>query len=103
MHAVLRWHVLRYGLGTKKLIDDEAIKKLIITTLPYYSDYLEKFGPDSYYYILDALETKLLQEIQQMLSGGEADQASIKQAAEILRESTTVFKQVNVAENTAQL
>lgn len=101
MHAVLRWHVLRYGLGTKKLIDDEVIKKLIITALPYYSDYLEKFGPDCYHYILDALETKLLQEIQQMLSGAETDQASIQQAAEILRKSSAVFEQVTEVQNTA--
>lgn len=93
MHAVLRWQVLRFGLGANKLIDDEAIKKLILTALPYYTEYLEKFGPDSYYYVLDALETKLLQEIQQMLSGVEADQASIKQAAEILRASSVVSNQ----------
>lgn len=97
-HALLRCHVLRYGLGSK-LIDDEAIKKLIIAALPTYSNYLDKFGPDSYHYVLDALESKLLQEIQQMLLGHETDQASVKQAAEIVQKSNTVFDQVNNAKN----
>lgn len=99
IHAVMRWNTLRLGIGAINLIDDEAIKKLIITVLPHHSEYLEKFGPDSYYYVLDILETKLLQEIQQMLKGVEADQAGIKQAAEIIRESTAVFNQINVVEN----
>lgn len=95
MHAVLRMHTLSYGLGTEKLIDDEAVKKLIIVALPSFTEYLEEFGSDSYHYILDSLESKLLQEIQLMLSGVESDQSSIRQSAEILKKSNAVLQQVN--------
>ena len=61
--------------------------------MPYYADYLDKAGPDGYHYILEALETKLLLEIDQMLVGAAADQASIQQAAEILRRSNVVLEQ----------
>jgi len=93
IHAVMRWHALRFGLGEKELTDNEAIKRLIVAAVPYYADYLDKVGPDGYHYILEALETKLLLEIDQMLVGTAADQASIQQAAEILRRSNVVLEQ----------
>jgi hypothetical protein len=95
MHAVIRWHVLRFGLGANDFSDNDAIKKLITAALPHYGDYLEKIGPDGYHYILEALEEKLLKEIEQMLVGAEADQASIEQAAEIVRRSNAVLAQAS--------
>lgn len=100
MHAVLRVHVLRFGLGAQNLIDDESVKKLIVVALPNYSNFLEKFGPDGYHYVLDQLEIKLLQEIQQMFLSKEADQENIQQAAEILRDAKVVFEQVNSVQST---
>jgi len=99
MHAVMRWHILRFGLGAKDFTDNEAIKKLITAALPHYSDYIEKVGPDGYHYILEALEAKLLKEIEQMLIGAEADQASIEQAAEIVRRSNAVLAQASKEQN----
>ncbi len=95
MHAVIRWHILRFGLGANDLLDNDAIKKLITAALPHYRDYLEKIGPDGYHYILEALEEKLLKEIEKMLEGAEADQASIEQAAEIVRRSNAVIAQAS--------
>jgi hypothetical protein len=91
MHAVVRWHILRFGLGAKDFSDKDVIAKLVTAALPHYRDYLEKAGPDGYHYILEALEERLLKEIEQMLSGVQADQASIEQAAEILRRSNEVL------------
>lgn len=90
MHAVMRWHILKSGLGNKDLMDNEAISKLIKVALPHYSDYIDKFGPSAYYYLLEALDEQLLKEIQQMLSGVEADKSSIERAAEIVRQSNAV-------------
>jgi len=55
MHAVMRWQILRGGLGADDFTDKEAIAKLIKTALPHYSDYVDKHGPSGYYYLLEAL------------------------------------------------
>lgn len=93
MHAVMRWHILKGGFGAKDFMDNEAISKLIKVALPHYSNYIDTFGPSAYFYVLEALDDQLLKEIQQMLSGVEADKASIERAAEILRQSNTVSAQ----------
>lgn len=90
MHAVMQWHILKSGLGSKDFTNNEAISKLIKVALPHYSDYIDKFGPSAYYYLLEALDDRLLREIQQMLSGVEADKNSIERAAEIVRQSNVV-------------
>jgi hypothetical protein len=90
MHSVMRWHVLKGGLGTSDFADHKAIKKLVVAALPHYADYLEKNGPSVYYYVLEALDARLLTEIQNMLSGVESDKASIEQAAEIVRQANAL-------------
>jgi len=77
MHAVMRWHVLKGGLGNKDFTDNEAIAKLIKIALPYYSEYIDKFGPSAYYYVIEALDEQLLMELQSRHSGAEADKATL--------------------------
>lgn len=90
MHSVMRWHVLKGGLGTTDFADTKAIEKLVVAALPHYAEYLEKNGPSVYYYVLEALDARLLAEIQNMLSGVESDRASIEQAAEIVRQANAL-------------
>ncbi|NKE72809.1 hypothetical protein [Candidatus Manganitrophus noduliformans] len=101
VHSVMRWQVLKGGLGSRDFADHEAINKLIKTALPHYAEYIDKNGPSVYYYILEALDSQLIAEIQKMLTGAEADKASIVQAAEILRQSNEVLKEVKAGEGTA--
>jgi len=100
MHSVMRWHVLKGGLGSNDLADKEAIGKLIKAALPHYSDYIDQHGPSVYYYVLEALDERLLIELQKLLTGVEADKASIEQSAEILRRSNDVLKQADVDKST---
>jgi hypothetical protein len=90
MHGVMRWHVLKGGLGPQDFMDHKAIEKLVIAALPHYSDYLEKNGSEVYYYVLEALEQKLLNELQTMLQGSEFDKATVAQASEIVRLSNAL-------------
>ncbi len=90
MHSVMRWHVLKSGLGTKDFADHKTIEKLVVAALPHYAEYLEKHGPSVYYYVLEALDERLLSEIRNMLSGVESDRASIEQAAEIVRQANAL-------------
>ena len=84
MHSLVRWTALKTGMGAVKLINDEPVKELILAVLPHYKDYLEKFGPGSYYYVLDALDNRLLSEIRAMLSGSSDDLASVERASKIV-------------------
>ncbi len=90
IHSVLRLQILKGGLGTTDFADHKAIEKLVVAALPHYSEYLEKHGPSVYYYVLEALDEKLITEIQIMLSGTEADKSSLQQAAEIIRQANAL-------------
>ena len=90
MHSVMRLQVLKGGLGTSDFADNNAIKKLVVAALPHYSEYLEKNGPEEYYYVLEALDERLLAELKGMLSGAESDKASLEQAAEIIRQANAL-------------
>lgn len=99
LHAVMRWQILRFGMGEKDFTDSEAVKKLIVTALPTHRDYINKIDSDNFHIILDALEAALLKEIKQMLSGAETNQANIEQAAEIVRQSSAVIAQASKRES----
>lgn len=99
MHAVLRWQVLKGGLSIGDIADHDLIKKLILAVLPHYGDYLEKTGPTGYHYALEALDNRLLEEIQKMLSGSELDKVSLEQSAEILRQANALQAQAGQAKS----
>lgn len=91
MHGAIRCFFLKGGLS-KDFSNNEHVSKLIKTALPHYSQYVDQTGPNGYYYIMDALEQRLLAEIRTMLSGVEDDKATLEQAAEILKQSHEVMK-----------
>jgi hypothetical protein len=85
MHGVVKWQILKSGIGEANLIDSDAVKKLVLAALPHYKDYLEKHGTDTLYYSLEGLESQLLSELKTLLKVSEFDKASVEQAAEIVR------------------
>lgn len=87
-HSLMRFKALKSGLGPKDYVDHKAIEKLVTAALPHYSEFLQQHGPAVYHHVLEALEAKLLTEIQTMISSGEHDLKSIEQAAEIVRRAT---------------
>lgn len=95
LHAVTRLRLLQTGLGTKDFLDNEGISKLAKVALPHAADYIDRLGPAIYHQLAEQLEAKLLQDINDMLSGTEADKARIQQAAEILKQIDEVRKQTN--------
>ncbi|MGD9584121.1 MAG: hypothetical protein AB7V26_10725 [Lysobacterales bacterium] len=101
MHSVMRWQVLKGGLGTSDFTDHKAIEKLVVAALPRCSEYIEKNGASAYYYVLDALDSRLLDELQRMLSGAEIDKARLEQAAEIIRQAKALQAVTNQCESSA--
>lgn len=85
-HSLIRMHSLKIGMGDD-FSDINGITKVVKQALPHQSDYIEKFGTNSFYYLLEELENKILVEIQVTLNGEEFDQQSIAQANKILKAS----------------
>lgn len=100
-HSIIRWHALKNGLGAKDFANREAIEKTIVAALPQYNGYLEKHGPDAYYYLLDELEAKLLSELQSMMNGNDTDKASLAQAAEIIKQANALQTKTDEASASA--
>lgn len=91
-HAIMRWYVLKDGLGTKDFSNREAVEKLIVAALPHFKDFIGEYGPSGYYLALEALEARLLDELQAMLTSSETDKASLEQAAEIIRQANALHR-----------
>ncbi|MEY4750198.1 MAG: hypothetical protein RIQ60_2412 [Pseudomonadota bacterium] len=90
-HSVMRWHVLKGGLGSNDFVDHKAIEKLVLVVIPHCAEYLQKNDPSSNYYVLEALDARFLTEIQSMLAGAETDRASVEQAADIVRQAQAII------------
>lgn len=85
-HGVLRLKTLQLGVG-EDYSDKDAILNIVKAALPEYSEYIAKNGVNGLHYLLDALETKLLKEIQIMLKDSVSDAEDMKRAAKILEET----------------
>lgn len=90
MQAVVKFRMLKFGVGNPDVIDKDTTKKLVMAALPHHVAYIEKYGDTGYAYLLQELENRLLEELRKMLEGAETDRASVERAAEILRLSNDV-------------
>lgn len=88
--GVIRIEMLKRGIPGKDLVDVKGISELVTAALPYYSKFIEEHGPTGYYMLLDELESLLLKDFEIMLSGQEADAATVERAAEILKKADAV-------------
>ncbi len=88
-YAVMQCKRIENGL-IDDFADVESIKELIKKALPHQEPVIEKFGPSAFHCLLEELESKLLAEIDLILSGKESDQKSIQRAEDILREAEKI-------------
>lgn len=93
--AVLRMMVLQNGIG-KDFTNKESMIKLVEATLPHQKKLIDDHGLDAIYYLLDELESKLLQEIENMLDGEIDDRESVNRAAAIMDVVREVEKESRV-------
>lgn len=82
--GIMRWISLKTGQGADVPIDRDKVEKMIVAALPHLHDWIKQQGPPGYVAVLEQLEAKLLVELRYLLKGGESDEVSIRQAAEIL-------------------
>lgn len=86
MHALGTVKVLSLGMDATKFVDNKHLLSLVKAALPSHADYIEKFGPNAAYYLLDQLESLLLDELKGMLDGATTDMAEVARSRQILIE-----------------
>lgn len=94
-YATMQMKTLEIGVDASKLLNNKRVNELIKAALPYYSDYIEKYGASGYHYLLDDFEQKLLDELKKMLDGTESDAADIAAAGQILRAAEKLQAETN--------
>ncbi len=99
LHANLRRRVLTSGIGPGDFLNDQGVADLIVTELPGWAGYFKENGASCYYYALDSLDSRLLEELNTMMAGKGTDQASIKHAAEIMQMVQSVQRTEEKAHN----
>ncbi|EKO3951145.1 hypothetical protein DXJ58_08490 [Vibrio fluvialis] len=87
MHAAIRMQLLKKGIKLDSVIDHVHVTKLIKTALPHQNEYIDKYGAAGFHYLLDELEQSLLASFKLMLDGAEADNETLKKAAQITRQA----------------
>jgi hypothetical protein len=92
--AVIRLEILKAGFNMPNIVDKEAATKFITAALPHRAEFIAQHDVGAYHYLLDELELRLLEELQKLLRGVESDQASVEQAAEILKKSEVVWQSI---------
>jgi len=97
--AMIKMQLLKSGLDMPDVVDEERVQRLITTVLPHQAEFVNKHDTGAYHYLLDELESRLLQELRRVLEGAESDKAAIKQAGEILRESENVMTALSASAN----
>jgi hypothetical protein len=93
--AVIRLEVLKTGLDMPDVVNKDAVVKLITVALPHQAEFITKYDASAYHYLLDELESRLLEELQRLLRGVESDKASVEQAAAILKESERLMQSIS--------
>jgi len=92
INAVIRMEILKIGINIKDVNDTENVTKLVKVALPHQVEYIEKYGPSAFHYLLDELEAKLLMSFEVTLKGEELDKETIKKAAEIIKEADSIME-----------
>jgi hypothetical protein len=84
IHA--RYMVLRIGVPrlAEEFVSTDALKKILKTTLPHCSDWIDENEPERYYELLEQIELRLLMELRKILEGKEADEADATRAKAIM-------------------
>lgn len=95
-HAVLRLQMLKNGIDMVEVIDTQNVIKLVKVALPHQTEYIEKYGPVAFHYLLDELERNLLLSFKLMLDGKEADKETLAKAEAIIKEADKLTDSSNL-------
>lgn len=81
---IAQWSALKTGVGKKMLADPEPMIDMVKSILAHQAPFLDEHGVGGLPFLVDELESALLREVVESLNDQELDNASVKQAADIL-------------------
>ena len=90
-HAITRLHMLKNGIDMVEVIDNSRVIGLVRVALPHQVQYIEKYGPSAFHYLLEELESNLLAAFRLMFQGEEADKDNLEKAAAIIKQSEALM------------
>lgn len=82
---ILQLMFLSTGVAKSRPLNNKPANDVLRAALPEYAPLIDQAGSACHYRLIEPLEEKLLVATQDMLSGKEADAASLAQAADILK------------------
>jgi hypothetical protein len=88
--AVMQLHMLANGIAIKDFTNHDAIKNLVMATLPHQIKGIEEHGTQFAYFLLDELEEALLKELRAGLSSDIGSKESLQQASEIVKQAQAI-------------
>jgi hypothetical protein len=85
LSSYMRAKILELGLDNPgKFLNNDNMKNILKAALPHQSEFIDRYDPLAYHYLLDELEKSLLSELQKMLRGEDQDEAGLAHAARIM-------------------
>lgn len=91
----IKFSAIKFGVGKDLLKDDTELKRLISVTLPDKKEYVYDDSTKSFYYLLEVLENRLIDELKIVLKGTESTKESIDLASSIMSQVTEIEKTRN--------
>jgi hypothetical protein len=100
-HALLKFHLLKKGLNYPDFIENNNLKKVIVTALPHQKKYVEKVDSGAYYHLLDELESLMLLAFENTLKGVKEDKEALSQAADLIKVSENLINKDKLDQHSA--
>ncbi|MGC9453522.1 MAG: hypothetical protein ACP5HU_01535 [Phycisphaerae bacterium] len=89
--AVVRLGTLKAEISGGDWVDETAFRDLVQAALPHRAEFLDRFDIGACHFLLDELETRMLQELGGMLEGAETNKQNVEQAATIMRHAESLL------------
>ncbi len=99
VNDIIKFSVLKIGVGTDILKDSSHLKSILEVALPDKKEYINDRKTKSFYYLLEILENRLLEELKSVLKGNENSQESITLASSIMQEVENIQQEQNKKES----
>ncbi len=93
MHAIIKINMLKIGVDNfEGALDEKKLTDLVAKALPHRVDYIQKYGPAVFHYLLEELEDMMLIAFKMMFDGEDADKETIKKASSIVEEADKLME-----------
>jgi hypothetical protein len=82
---LVRYSVLKMGIDdATRFLKEDGTRAILKAALPHQTSFIDENEPETYHYLLDEIETRLLAELRKVIEGQTADHAPTARAKTIL-------------------